>query len=272
MPLFTTTPLAITLGVSLGDIATFVGAVVIVFVGSWAIAQFVGARVLSRTAMSPGLRYALAHILYYALLILGLIVAFQSSGLNLQSITIVLGALSLGLGFGLQNVVNNFVSGIILLVERPVEVGDRIELGDTSGRVDHIGIRSTTIVTTDNIAVIVPNGDLISQRIVNWTHGDPTVRVRLPVSVAYGSDVPAVRNTLLEVARNHTGVLAHPEPTVFFSGFGDSSLDLELVVWTRNTLDRPLLFRSELNFAVEEAFRREQITMPFPQRDVHIKS
>jgi potassium efflux system protein len=209
-------------------------------------------------------------MVYYGLLVLGLMIALQTSGIEVGSITVLLGALGVGIGFGLQNVVSNFVSGLILLAERPVQINDWIEVGGRQGRVERIGARSTMILTNDNITLIVPNGDLVANPIINWSHGDPKVRFRLPVGVAYGSDMARVQAALIDVAAAHPDVLTDPPPTVFLSGFGDSSLDLELVVWTRSMVTAPLEFRSELNFSIDAAFRRHGVLIPFPQRDVHL--
>jgi small-conductance mechanosensitive channel len=256
--------------VSLLMLATFLFAVTVVVIVSRTVGRLVGSRLLARTAMDPGLQYAVGRMVYYGLLVLGLMIALQTSGIEVGSITVLLGALGVGIGFGLQNVVSNFVSGLILLAERPVQINDWIEVGGRQGRVERIGARSTTILTNDNITLIVPNGDLVANPIINWSHGDPKVRFRLPVGVAYGSDMARVQAALIDVAAAHPDVLTDPPPTVFLSGFGDSSLDLELVIWTRSMVTAPLEFRSELNFAIDAAFRRHGVLIPFPQRDVHL--
>ena len=257
--------------VSLVKLILFLGALAIVIVLARTVGTFVGSRLLARAGVDPGLRYAVGRMTYYALLVLGLMVAFQTSGIEVGSLTVILGALGVGIGFGLQNIVNNFVSGLIVLAERAVQVGDWIEGAGREGRVERIGARSTSIVTSDNITIIIPNADLVSQHIINWSHGDPKVRFRIPVGVAYGSDIPRVREALLEVAAAHPAVLRNPAPLVFFSGFGDSALNMELAVWTTEMTKSPYRFRSELNFAIDEVFRRHGIQIPFPQRDVHVK-
>lgn len=257
--------------VSLGKLGLFLAAVVIVVVAARAVGKLAVSRLLARTAMDPGARHAVGRLVYYVLLVLGLMIAFQTSGIEVGSLTVVLGALGVGIGFGLQNIVNNFVSGLILLAERPVQVGDWIEVAGRTGRVTRVGARSTTIVTGDNITIIIPNADLVTQQIINWSHGDPKVRFRIPVGVAYGSDLERVRETFLEVAAAHPAVLADPPPAVFFTGFGDSALNMELVVWTVEMAKNPQRFRSELNFALAAACRRHDIEIPFPQRDLHLK-
>ncbi|HSB53236.1 MAG TPA: mechanosensitive ion channel domain-containing protein [Gemmatimonadales bacterium] len=258
--------------VSPASLALFVVVVAGVVFGARTLGTLVGSRLLARTSLDRGLQYAVGRMTYYTLLVLGLMIALQTSGIEVGSVTVILGALGVGIGFGLQNIVNNFVSGLILLVERPVQHGDWIEVDRIGGRVERIGARSTIIVTSDNITMIIPNADLITRQIINWSHGDPTVRFRVPVGVAYGSDIDRVRQALLEVAVGHPGVLRDPPPTVFFTGFGDSALNLELVVWSRDMVQTPLRFRSDLNFAIDAAFRRHGIQVPFPQRDLHLKS
>jgi small-conductance mechanosensitive channel len=187
-------------------------------------------------------------------------------------LTVLFGALGIGVGFGLQGVTNNFVSGIILLLERPIKVGDRIEVGNVNGDVINISPRATTIVTNDNIAIIVPNADFISSKVVNWSYTNRNVRFNFPVGVSYGSDPEQIRRVLLEVALAHQGVLKDPKPSVLFDGFGDSSLNFLLRVWTREFATVPGVLRSDLYFAISRAFKEHGIEIPFPQRDLHIKS
>jgi small-conductance mechanosensitive channel len=228
-------------------------------------------RVLSRTKLNIGLQYAIARITSYIVLVLGLVIGLSTLGIDLTSLTVLAGALGVGIGFGLQNIVNNFVSGLIILAERPIEIGDRVEVANTAGRVVRIGARSTTILTNDNIMYIVPNSEFISERVVNWTHADPRVRFSVPVGVSYGSDPHVVKKLLLEVAAVNKNVLTDPGPTVAFKRFGDSSLDFELRVWTATMPDRPTAFKSELYFAIWDKFKQHGIEIPFPQRDLHIK-
>jgi small-conductance mechanosensitive channel len=197
-------------------LAVFVALAAAAFVIARVVGSLVGARLLTRTGVDRGLQYALGRISYYVLLVVGMLVALQTAGVQVGSLTVVLGALGVGIGFGLQSIVNNFVSGLVLLIERPVNVGDWIEVDSTGGRVERIGARSTTILTNDNVTIIVPNAELITGRIINWSHGDPRVRLRLPVGVAYGSRLEAVREALLEVARNDAAVLTpRGAPTSF---------------------------------------------------------
>jgi potassium-dependent mechanosensitive channel len=183
---------------------------------------------------------------------------------------VIFGALGVGIGFGLQNLVANFVAGLVLLFERPIVVGDRITMHDLEGNVQDIRFRSTTIVTNDNITIVVPNSQLINNAVTNWSLGDPRVRIHVPVGVAYGSDSAAVTDALLAVASEIEAVLKTPPPLVQFVEFGDSALNFELLVWTSDPAHHRQL-RSDLNYAVDREFRRRKIEIPFPQRDLHVR-
>ncbi|MDI1334959.1 MAG: mechanosensitive ion channel [Lacunisphaera sp.] len=233
--------------------------------------QLVVKRLLARTHFDPGLQFAISRFFGFAFMTLGLYVALLVNGVDLSSLAVIAGALGIGLGFGLQNIVANFVSGLILLAERPVAIGDRIEVGGVAGKVHRINLRSTTVITNDNITMIVPNTELVSSTVTNWSYGDPKVRIRIPIGVAYGSDTGKVRRTLEAVAAAHPDVLKEPAPAVFFIDFGDSSLDFELAVWTEQRAHNPRRFRSEINFAIEKALRENAIDIPFPQRVVHLR-
>jgi len=228
-------------------------------------------RLLARTRFDAGVQFAISRIFGYVFLILGTYIALLVNGVDLSSLAVIAGALGIGLGFGLQNIVGNFVSGIILLAERPVSIGDRIEVAGVAGQVKQINLRSTTVVTNDNITIIVPNSDLVSSTVTNWSHGDPKVRIRLPIGVAYGTNPEKLREVILAVAAAHPDILKNPESAVFFDSFGDSSLNFELAVWTTDRAHNPRRFRSELNFAIEKALRENGIEIPFPQRVVHLR-
>ncbi len=229
-------------------------------------------RFLSKTRLQPSLQYGLSRILGYTLIAIGFYVAFQVAGLDLSSLAIVAASLGVGVGFGLQNIINNFVSGIIILAERPISIGDRIEVAGVAGRVTKIQLRSTTVVTNDNITMIVPNADFISNTVTNWSHGDPKVRIRVPVGVAYGSDLKLLQRLLLEAAKEHPKALRDPSPVVLFTDFGDSSLNFELGVWTQEMTATPIHFTSQMNFIIEQKLRENDIEIPFPQRDLHVRS
>lgn len=222
----------------------------------------------------PGLNVsnwrAVITLTYYAVLVLGLIGILQSTGLDLRIFTILTGAIGIGVGFGMQSIFSNFISGVILLLEKPLKLGDRVEVGLISGNVQSISVRATTILTNDNIAVIVPNSDFISKQVVNWSHSGQDVRTSIPVSVAYGSDPEVVKALLLRVAADEPGVLKSPEPTVRLEEFGENGLKFSLFVWTSEYSDKVGVLKSLLNFSLLKLFREEKINMPFPQRDVHL--
>jgi small-conductance mechanosensitive channel len=229
-------------------------------------------RFLSKTKLQPSLQFGMSRIIGYTMIAVGFYVAFQLVGVDLSSLAIIAASLGVGVGFGLQNIINNLVSGIIILAERPISIGDRIEVGGVAGRVTKIQIRSTTVVTNDNITMIVPNADFISNTVTNWSHGDPKVRIRVPVGVAYGSDLKLLQQLLLEAAAEHPKALRDPTPVVLFTEFGDSSLNFELGVWTQEMTATPIHFTSEMNFIIEQKLRENGIEIPFPQRDLHVLS
>ncbi len=246
--------------------------VVVIFGLNIAIRSLVLRRVLGRTRLAPGLQFAITKIFGYLFVILGFYVALVVNGVNLASLAVVGGALGLGIGFGLQNIVANVVSGLVLLTERPVAVGDRIEFGGIAGDVVKISLRATIVVTNDNISIIVPNSELTSHAVTNWSHSGPRIRVRMKVGVAYGTDPEVLKKCLLEVAAANDNVLKTPAPTVFFDSFGDSSLNFELAVWTDTMSHSPRRFRSDLNYAIERILRERNIEIPFPQRVVHLRN
>ncbi len=229
-------------------------------------------KVLVRTRMEIGARQAVASITRYLVLLIGLVVALQTVGVNLTTLNVIAGAVGVGIGFGLQNIANNFISGLIILFERPIKAGDRIEVGNVDGEVKEVGARSTTVLTNDNISIIVPNSRFITENIVNWKYNDARVRFHIPIGVAYGTDARVVERLLREVAAENKNVLADPPAKVWFRGFGDSSLNFELLVWNTSLVDRKGQFISDLNFAVYDKLNQHGIEIPFPQRDLHIRS
>jgi small-conductance mechanosensitive channel len=255
-----------------GRIVEFVCLIVLVFACEQVFRRHLMRRFLQRTHFQPSMQYAIGKIAGYIFIAFGLYIALRMVGIDLSSLAVVAGALGVGLGFGLQNIISNFVSGLIILAERPIAIGDRVEMGEVAGLVTKISLRSTSIVTNDNITIIVPNSDFISNKVTNWSYGDPKVRIRLPVGVAYGTDPEKLRRVLLEVAAEHPMVLRDPGPEVYFGSFGDSSLNFELAVWTAEMTSKPRRFRSDLNFAVERKLRENNIEIPFPQRDLHLRS
>ena len=229
-------------------------------------------RLLAKSRLDVGLRHTVATIVRYCFIAIGFTVILQTAGIDLSALAIVIGSLSIGIGLGLQGITNNFVSGMILLFERPIKVGDRIEFGSWSGDVTRIAARATTLVTNDNIAVIVPNSELTSSAVINWSYPNRRVRFNFPVGVSYESDPEFIRKLLLEVAEGNSSVLKEPPPDVLFSEFGESSLNFILRVWNISHADRPGVLRSEINFAISKKFRENNIEVPFPQRDLHIRS
>jgi small-conductance mechanosensitive channel len=229
-------------------------------------------RMLARTRIDIGVRQAVGSIFRYVIVAIGFMIILQTAGIDLSALTVLAGALGIGVGFGLQNITNNFVSGLIILFERPIKVGDRIEVGNVTGDVVKISPRATTIVTNDNIAIIVPNSEFISSQVINWSYTNRDVRLNFPVGVAYQSDPELVRKTLLEVAADHPGVLKERNADVLLQEFGDSSLNFILRVWTREYTTTPGVLRSELNYAICRKFKEHGIEIPFPQRDLHFRS
>jgi small-conductance mechanosensitive channel len=236
------------------------------------IKKWVVYKLLANSKIDLGVRVAVGTILRYIVLVIGLMVVLQTVGLDLSAVTVLAGALGVGIGFGLQNITNNFVSGIIILFERPIKVGDRIEVGEVSGDVISISMRSTTIVTNDNISIIVPNSDFISSKVINWSHTDRNIRFNIPVGVSYNEDPEVIRKLLLEVADENTGILHQPKPDVLFKEYADSALVFILRIWTREYINRPDVLKSQIYYAAFKKFKEHNIEIPFPQRDLHIKN
>ncbi|MGA6925208.1 MAG: mechanosensitive ion channel domain-containing protein, partial [Desulfosarcina sp.] len=242
------------------------------FVLSWGMQNFLMENVLSRGQMDTGARLSVVRLVHYALILVGFFFALSAMGFELKNITIIGGALGVGIGFGMQAIVNNFVSGLILLFERPIKVGDVIQLSDgQQGRVANLGLRATTIETFDRAEVVVPNGDLISSQVTNWTLGDRSMRIIIPVGVAYGSDVETVMRILTAVASDSDKVLKDPQPMVLFLNFGDSSLDFQMRAWIADFNERRII-QSALIREIDRRFRAEGVEIPFPQRDLHLRS
>jgi len=257
---------------SLLSIIILVISIFLVFYLSGKLKNILVDRILTRYQLEIGIRQAIGTIVKYVIVVLGLLIIVQSVGIDLSTLSILAGALGVGIGFGLQNVTDNFISGIIILFERPIKVGDRIELNDVYGDVIEINARSTTIVTNDNINIIVPNSEFISKTVINWSHTDRKVRFRFAVGVSYKENPAIVRKLLLKVADENEGVLKTPPPDVWFDSFGESSLDFYLSVWTTDYINRPMILKSQLYFAIFKKFKENNIEIPFPQRDLHLKS
>ncbi|MEX2600036.1 MAG: mechanosensitive ion channel domain-containing protein [Balneolaceae bacterium] len=228
-------------------------------------------RFLKRFDIDDGLRYTLSRVSYYVIVTIGLLISFQFVGVDLSSLAVIFGLLSVGIGFGLQNITNNFISGLIVLFERPISVGDRVDVGGIEGDVLEINIRSTKILTLNNISIIVPNQEFVGSSVINYSHGDPTYRLDLEVGVSYSSDLDTVLKALNEVAEEHPDVMKTPKPMIHLKGFGDSSWDMALMVWVPD-VKRYRIIRNEMNQAIVRKFREYGVEIPFPQRDLHIRS
>jgi small-conductance mechanosensitive channel len=233
--------------------------------------KFLGNKVLARTSMDRGQQYAITRAFGYLIFILGLIIGLDTTGLNLRSLLVVGGALGVGVGFGLQNIVANFVAGLVILWERPVKVGDLIDVGNTQGEVIRIGARGSWVRTFDNEVVIVPNSEFINNRVTNWTANDRTVRLSVPVGVSYDSDLEKVGKLLDTIGRQNEDVLVSPEPLVLISNFGDNAVNMVLRV-TIGAAERAGHVKSDLMLEIFRVFREQKIEMPYPQRDLHIRS
>jgi small-conductance mechanosensitive channel len=265
-PLFVVAGTAVTVA----SVVSFVLFLALAFAASFLLQRAVQ-RLCRRRGVDEGVRYALTRLVHYVVIAVGAFLALDNLGISVTALAGLGAILAVGIGFGLQNITQNFVSGLILLLERPVKKGDFVVVGETSGAVRDIRARATVVTTLDNVEIIVPNGQFITEQVTNETFTDRRVRARVAVGVAYGSDTERVRELLLEVASSHAQVLEDPPADVQFTDFGDSSLDFALVFWVPDALFRPRV-ASDLRFAIDAAFRREGIEIPFPQRDLHLRS
>lgn len=256
--------------VTIASVVSFVVFVTVAFAASWLLRRSLQ-RVSRRRGLDEGVQHALDRLLHYAVVAVGAFLALENLGVSITALAGLGAVLAVGIGFGLQNIAQNFVSGLILLLERPVKKGDFVEVGDVRGTVRDIRARATVVTTLDNVDIIVPNGQFITEPVTNETYGDRRVRVGIEVGVAYGSDTRRVRELLLGVAAASPDVLDDPEPQVMFMDFGESSLDFELLGWLADPRqEKPVT--SELRFAIDAAFRANGIEIPFPQRDLHVRS
>lgn len=234
--------------------------------------KLLSTRILARSSMSVGSRQMISTLFHYTFIVVGLMIIIQAAGIPLTTLNVMAGALGIGVGLGLQEVFKNFVSGLVILFERPIKIGDRVMVGEVDGSIVEIRARSTTVLTNDNIAIIVPNSSFIVDNVINWTYNDPRIRFHIPIGVSYGSNPDEVEKALLAAAADVDEVLEEPPARVWFREFGDSSLNFELLAWTSRLLHSPGDFRSKLNFAVHRRLHEAGITIPFPQRDLHVKS
>jgi len=257
--------------ISVGLVIASAGIVYGAFLVSWIIQKLLMDDVFVRRKVETGVRLSIGRLVHYVLVVVGFSLALLAFGFEFTKLTIMVSALGVGIGFGLQSVVNNFVSGLILLFERPVRVGDYIELGGNWAEVKNIGLRATTVQTLEQADVILPNADLVTNPVTNWTLSNRRVRVTVPVGVAYGSDVTLVMETLLACAKANPKVTNTPASQVLFLKFGENSLDFELRVWVRDAEER-LRVISELHQEIDRSFREAKIEIAFPQRDLHLRS
>lgn len=258
--------------ITLSSLMWLLASLVLLFTISAFIKRMLVSRVLTRYDLEMGTAESVGTIIRYAILLLGMVIILQTSGINLSALGILFGALGIGIGFGLQNISSNFISGIIILFERPIKVGDRVEVDGIAGNIVNISARSTTLITNDNIAIIVPNSQFINDKVINWSLNDKLVRFNIPVGVSYKEDPAKIKRILLEVAQNCEGVEKSPAPDVLFEAFGDSSLDFVLRVWSTEYSYVPPILKSKLYFSIFEKFKEHGVEIPFPQRDIHIRT
>jgi small-conductance mechanosensitive channel len=254
-----------------GNILEFILTVWVAYLVSAFIRFVLGEDVYPRTRLTRGISYAISSLLNYVIIALGFVLAVGALGFDVTRVTVLVGAFGVGIGFGLQNVVNNFVSGLILMFERPVQPGDVVDVGTTSGRVWNIGMRATTIRTFEGADVVVPNGALISNNLTNWTLLDRSRRMEISVGVAYGSKPAVVLDLLRTTARGTPGVSQAPAAEALFIGFGANSLDFSVRAWTAD-FDSWVNIRSEIVTRIHTALGEAGIEIPFPQQDLHLRS
>jgi small-conductance mechanosensitive channel len=226
-------------------------------------------KVLEDKEIDSGVRGSIVTITRYLVLFIGVMITLDTVGISLSSLAALGAVLMVGIGFGLQNITQNFISGLIILFERPIKVGDHVSVNGISGKIVEVGARSTLVHTRDDVAIIVPNSQFISEQVINQSFTGEKMRMQIEIGVSYGSDTQKVKETLLEIANNAAGVLTNPAPKVFFENFGDSSLDFSLAIWIDNIWDNREIL-SNIRFDIDSAFRQHNISIPFPQRDVHI--
>ncbi|HEU5130991.1 MAG TPA: mechanosensitive ion channel domain-containing protein [Pyrinomonadaceae bacterium] len=253
--------------------SVIIGAIVVlltILIARWS-SVLIERRLANRRHIDPGLRYTICRLVKYVIITVGILIALkQSIALDLTSIAVLFTALSVGIGFGLQYIAADIASGFILLFERPIRIGDRITIGEDEGDVQSINLRTTLVVTNDRIAIIVPNSKLVSQRVVNWSYGDPRARIAIPIGVADDSDIELVTHTLIEAAEDVANVLPEPKTRVQFLKFGDYSLDFRLLVWT-NQPRRHVQIRSDINYRIARLFRERGIKIPYPTQEFLLK-
>ena len=267
IPLFTLANTTVTL-ISL---VVFILLLTMFVMGASYLKKILRDRILPRFVQDEGLQYTLARMLQYSVVVIGILVSFQFLGVDFTGLAVIFGFLSVGIGFGLQNITSNFISGLIVLFERPISVDDRVVVNGIEGDIEEINIRATKVKTLENISIIVPNSDFVSKDVINYSHGDPTFKLIIDVGVAYGSDLDLVLQALDEVASESNSVMKRRKHDVHLRSFGDSAWNMKLIVWVPNVKNRYTV-QNELNQAIVRKFNERGIEIPFPQRDIHIKS
>lgn len=256
--------------ITVSHIFTAVVSILISMLISKLIRQFLKQRVFKRMEIDSGIEFTLLRITHYLLLAVGLYIGLATINIPMGAILGLFAVLGVGIGFGLQNLTSNFVSGVILLLERPVKINDRIEIDDVWGDIEKINLRTTVVRTPDNIRIIVPNSKLLENNLINYSYGDTKIRLNIPVGVAYGSPVNKVIEIVKGIAEKHKEILKDPAPKVWFSEFGASSLNFELLVWIENP-SRKYWIISDVNKEIDNHFRKNNIEIPFPQQDIYVR-
>ena len=267
IPLFTMANTSVTLM----SLVVFILLLTMFVVGASYLKKILRDRILPRFVQDEGLQYTLARMSQYSVVVIGILVSFQFLGVDFTGLAVIFGFLSVGIGFGLQNITSNFISGLIVLFERPISVGDRVVVNGIEGDIEEINIRATKVKTLENISIIVPNSDFVSKDVINYSHGDPTFKLIIDVGVAYDSDLDLVLQALDEVASESSSVMKRRKHDVHLRSFGDSAWNMKLIVWVPNVKNRYTV-QNELNQAIVRKFNERGIEIPFPQRDIHIKS
>ena len=266
--------LAITIGTLRLSVLLFAKAAIVIAVLLWgatALARVIGARLQHVAGLSPSLRVLSANLIRIVLVSVALIIGLNTVGIDLTAVTVFSGAIGVGVGFGLQKIVSNFVSGIILLTEQSIKPGDVIEVGSTFGRVSSLGARYASVLGRDGKEYLIPNENLITNQVINWSYSNPLVRVDADFGVAYASDLRQVRDLAVAAARRVARVLPAPQPVCHITGFGDSSVNLVLRFWINDPSDGVTNIKGDVFLAVWEIFHEHGVEIPFPQRDVHLR-
>jgi len=257
---------------TVGLILTVIVSLTLLFIVSEWIRKLLVYKILRKRQIETGTKESIGAIVKYLLILAGIFSILQTTGIDLSAFGVLAGAIGVGIGFGLQNITNNFISGVVILFEQPIKVGDRIEVGDVTGDVVRISARSTTVLTNDNISIIVPNSQFIDNPVINWSLNERKIRFNFPVGVAYKENPEKIKNILVEVANANPGVLKNPGPDVLFDSYGESSLNFSLRVWSTEFVGKPRVLRSQLYYEIFKKFAEHDIELPFPQRDLHLKS